>query len=56
MYRNFNHEVNKVLERKNNLISTFSTKSKLNILKLAEEGNVKVLNKKIEYTCLGGDY
>jgi hypothetical protein len=56
MDKNFKPEVNKVLECKTNLINTFSTESKLNILKLAEEGNVKVLNQKIEYTNLGGDY
>ena len=56
MVRNFNPEINKLLERKANLISTFSTESKLNILAAAETGNVEVLKQKIEYTGLGGDY
>jgi hypothetical protein len=56
MSKKFNNDVNMVLERKNSLINSFSTESKLSILKTAEEGNVEVLKQKIEYTCLGGDY
>jgi len=56
MYRNLEPEISKVLERKSNLISTFSTESKLNILSTAKSGNIKALKQQIEYTNLGGDY
>ena len=56
MNKNFKPEINKVLKRKNNLISTFSTESNLNILVTAEIGNVKALKQQIEYTGLCGDY
>ena len=56
MTKNFKPEINKVLECKTNIISTFSTEMKLQILETAESGNVEVLKQQIEYTGLGGDY
>jgi hypothetical protein len=47
MVKKFNHEINKVLKRKTNLISTFSTEMKLQILETAESGNVEVLKQQI---------
>ncbi|MCL2115427.1 MAG: hypothetical protein FWH29_04325 [Methanobrevibacter sp.] len=56
MFKNLNPEIKKVIDSKTNLISTFSTGSKLNVLKIAGTGDTKVLKQTIEYIGLGGDY
>jgi len=53
---NLNPKCKQLLNKKSSLISTFSTESKLNILSMAETGDVKALDQAIEYTNLGGDY
>ena len=49
-------QVQKVIESKAGLINTFSSESKINILKTAQIGNVKALRQQISYTNLCGDY
>jgi len=56
MVKKLNPEIKKVLNKKQALLNTFSTESKLNILEIAETGNVKILEQEIEYLNLGGDY
>jgi len=56
MFKKLNPEVINLLNKKQALLNTFSTESKLNILEIAETGNVKILEQEIEYLNLGGDY
>ena len=56
MLERFKPQIVRLLESKTNLIATFSTESKLNILKTAETGNYQALKQQISYTGLCGDY
>ena len=52
----FTPQIAKLLNNKSQLISTFSTESKLNILKTAQTGNYQALRQQIDYIGLSGDY
>jgi hypothetical protein len=56
MFEKLDPKIRKVLNKKEALINSFSTESKINILETAETGNVEALKQQIEYTGLGGDY
>ena len=56
MFEKLNKDVIKVLKKNENLLETFSTETKLNILETAETGNTKALKQEIEYNNLCGDY
>jgi len=56
MLENCSPQIVRLLESKSFLIKTFSTESKLNILKTAKTGNYQVLRQQIDYTGLCGDY
>ena len=56
MLENVDPKIKELLNSKKNVISTFSTESKLKILAIAETGDAKALKQHIEYTNLGGDY
>jgi len=56
MLEEFTPQIIRLLNKKSFLISTFSTESRINVLKTAKTGNYQALRQQIDYNGLCGDY